>query len=473
MRKNAAAAFVLLALAQLCFSAWNQTLILNITDANGAPAPNVDIRIIYQRSDQGSGSDGVIVTQSGMDGSYAVRLTNTVQPPQHIRTIQVEASTYYWDGARQSIEADVNGTRQLNFTVPYALERITFAVKDLDGSPVPGARVSIYGTSIARGTAQDGTAKIVLPEGLQFTGFATYGSVSRIFSSEQEEGEGENRSIEVRLPLRLQENPAGSPPMPNLFNARLVDAKGLVAGQLVELSIGGRNYSAYSDQMGVAAIVIGNATGEANARVKRNEYEYRFSYRVVNGTRNETLALYPLLRIGPLGWEKPSINCYILSANVSDPRVGLQLQVVAIKSRKFGNLTLNETLPLEMDDEGLFSAKMCIDSDVQVKARATNKYDAAESAALDLTYQKYIPPPVRPLNYSGLPPPAPPSPKPPENLFLWVVVLVLVGTIGGAAFIARKRFGHQPVRLMLGYLRLILKIMRGRRRGPPPISPFG
>ena len=467
-----ASAFVLLALAQLCFCDWNETLNLNITDLNGAPAPNVDIRIIYQKSDQGSGSDGVIAAQSGMDGCYSVRLTNTVQPPQHIRTIQVEVSTYYWEGRRQTIDADVNGTRQLNFTVPYALERITFAVKDLDGSPVPGAGVSIYGTSIATSTAQDGTAKITVPESLQFTGFATYGSISSIFSSEQEEGEEENHSIEVLLPLRLRENAAGLPPEPNSFNARLVDAKGgPVAGQLVELSIGGGNYSAYSDSKGVAAILIGNATGEANASVKRNEYEYHFSYQGVNGTRNETVVLYPLLRISSFEWEKPSLNCYLLSANVSDPRVGLQLQVAAIKSRKFGNFTLNETLPLGMDEEGLFSIRMCIDSDVQVKAMAMNKYDSAESVALNLAYQKYTPPPPPMVNRSALPSPA--QPKSPENLFLWVVVLVLVGAIGGAAFIARKRFGHQPVRLMLEYLRLILKTIRGKRRGPPPISPFG
>ena len=263
-----------------------------------------------------------------------------------------------------------------------------------------------------------------------------------------------------------------------------------LAGEKVSFSAGGADSTAYTDAAGVASISL-TASGEVNASVKKNDYNYLFSYNVAADgiAKNVTAALLPLLRIDRFEAAPAGEGCYKLSAKASDPRTNRPITVKMEKLMPDGSP--DGAVQLSIDDNGMYVGNVCTSAETRVAVTASNAY---ETTTRNLTIAPAAPPPVQlpPANITNKtnetvkqPPFEPETSAPPSDVlgtaFIGIAILALAA-FAAILIISRfnpgvaKYFGH-TYEMMLGslvrpineYLRSVL----GRRPPPPQVPKFG
>ncbi len=459
MEKPGRFLLALLLLSALCAAAWNQTVMASARDAAGQPVPGAELKIAYQK-DSNSTLDGTVLGRTDGNGSFFASLTNSVSASFENRKITVTLWTYYWEGQEQSVLAGQPGAEAVSFQIPYVLEKVYVNVTAPDGKPADGAAVSIYGTSVEAAAGSDGIAVLVIPQGLSFSGFATLGAQSSLFTSDEISLSGGKKTVAVALPA-AQQAPSPPPARP-VFRATLAGTDGLpLANQALTIEADGRNASMATGSGGNVSFRM-EKPGALRIYVLYHEYGYEFGYQV-EADRNETIALKPQIRIDAFAAEKDTVYCYNVTARVSDPRPSLPIQVTIV--RYAGNASYPQATSL--DESGRFAARVCASGNSTVAARASNKYESVESAPLEL--KASAPGPNAGTPVQNKPPAAGGGQGLPAALIIALAAVAAV--VAALFFLARKQAGTL-FRFINEYLRTIYKVLAGRRhRGPPPVIP--
>lgn len=469
------------------FCAWNQTINVKVADQNGLPVDGASIRITYQKANGITGNDGLAEGKTGEDGSYTATILNSVPSEYENRNIKVEASTYYWQGSAQELAADAPGAPlQVSFTAPVALGKVTITVLRPNGRPASGASIFITGSDARKAADANGKAVLYLPVGTEVSGFASYGSDGDYFSSSgAATGADGGREILVKLPPANGGTGGAQTPGSTLLTVTFVSANSTpVGGEKATFFYDGAESSAYTDANGAASTEV-EKSGEVRASMRRNGYDYSFTFNVTadGKPKSETAALYPLLKIEYFESVQDGAGCYRLSAKVSDPRSD---RPISVKMAQMQNGTQASSLAVSLDENGMYSTRVCAGSDALVRAVASNAYESVEktimlsaqgqpagnqTAQQNATRQPILPPPIRPTS-------------PTEGLeVVLVVIAVLVTLLGASALVLGRRnpeaaggvakyFSHtyeimlgSTVRPIVEYLRSLL------RRREPPLQP--
>ena len=264
-----------------------------------------------------------------------------------------------------------------------------------------------------------------------------------------------------------------------------------LSGEMVTFSVDGSDVTAYTDAGGVATVEAA-AGGEVRASVKKNEYDYSFSFNVsADGSpTSDTARLPQLLTIDSFEASPDGAGCYRLSAKASDPRTN---KPISVRMAQVKNGAQGGAVQLSIDDSNAYVGRVCAEAGTVVVVTASNTY---ETAVKNITLTAPAPPPppepIQPVanftnstNATGqLVPPAPSGPGLSEVLGSVFVAIVVVAIVALAAIVALSRLNPgvakyfartyeilvgSAVRPINEYLRTVF-----RKKEPPPELPtFG
>ncbi len=438
-----------LLLLSVPFCDWSQALDISVESSNGMPVSGADVKITYQKANGVTSDDGLVKEKTGEDGHYRITLANTVPAGElENRHIEVDAGFGSWQGKQQSFEAD-SGTLEVLFVASMAFEQIKVIALQSDGKAAAGASVYVSGLDIKKTADSSGAAFFYLPEDEEVSGFVSYGSQGEYFTSERATaGDGGGREILVRLPKSGgQEAYEGSATLSVTFVGLGNEP---LAGERVVFYYDGAETPIYADARGTASLDF-RGSGEAFATVKKNGYDYLFSYNVTSGQgMEETAALYPLLKIDYLESSQEGEGCYKVLAKVSDPRINRPISVKIMQVREGPQTT---ELPVEIDENGFYSTRICASPDTLVKAVASNTYETSERT-ISLSYAAPLPSPEPVVPPGGadstMPQPIRPT-SPTEGLEVIVVLIVLLAVVFGAAMLMLGKKDPQAAGGMMKY----------------------
>jgi len=464
--------------------AWNQTLAVNVTDQNGTPVSGAAIKIIYQKANGVTGNDGLEEGYTNDSGIYLANLSNSVPGSLESRKIIVNVSAGQWAGEQREVEASNESEAiEVQFVAPITLERITIVVLQSDGKEAPNASIYITGSPIKRIADSSGRAAIYVAEGSEITGFAAYRSDGDYFSSASAiTGEDGGKEIVVRLPS--QAGGAGTANKTTVSVRFTNQDNTPISGERIVFLAGGIEVPSYTNALGVAAVSV-SQDGELNATLHKNDYDYHFSFNVTADgvAKEEAAVLPPLLKIDYFESKPDGPDCYMLSAKVSDPRTN---RPISIKIVPLMNDTELGELPVSLDENGLYTARVCAGANALVKATAFNAYERAEKTIALI----YVPPPLPPEQPNAtqgngtlpnLPQPVTPT-SPNEGLAAIVLGIMLLAIISVAAVVVLGRkstdaaggpvkyFIHTWGILMASTVRPIIEYLHSifRKKEPPP-----
>lgn len=459
---------------------WTQPVDVSVQSSNGMPVSGATIRLIYQKANGITSDDGREEGKTGEDGHYRITLENSVPAGLEKRQIEVFASMGGWQGKAQSFEAG-EGTIEAKFTAPLELEKVSVIVLQSNGKAAQGASVYMSSGDVKKDTDSDGSAVFYLPAGTEIVGFVSYGSEGEYFTGDSAtQGAGGGKEIIVRLPKSGGKDAyEGSATLSVTFLG--LDGAPL-SGEKVVFYYNGAETPTYTDARGAASIDY-RGSGEATAILRKNDYDYLFSYNVTAGQgASGTAVLYPLLKIDYLESVNEGDGCYKVSAKVSDPRANrpVYMKMVQVRDGK------ETELPVEIDENGFYTARLCASEGTLVKAVASNSYETSERTIS----VSYVPQPSQPAPdaqqnaTSMVPQPIRPT-SPSEGLeVVFVLVVLLAVVFAGAVFVLGKNdpqaaggmfkyFTHgwgivmaSTVRPIVEYVRSILK----KREKPPPVG---
>jgi len=519
-KKIVVAAFLILALIlHVGFCAWNQTLAVNVSNQNGVPVSGASVKIIYQKINGITGNDGMLEGYTDDAGIYSANISNTVPVELESKKITVNVNTSQWAGEEKEVEANNAGVAiTVRFVAPILLEKVAIIVLQPDGNEAPGASIYITDDPITRIADSTGRIIIYVAEGRYITGFASYQSEGNYFSSANATiGVDGGKEILVRLPAP----PSEVEEKANRTNVsvRFIAMNNTpISGEKIVFYADGIEVPSYTDDAGIATIDV-YETWELCAMLHKNDYDYFFSFNITADgiAKEEAAILFPLLKLEYFGSKPDGPGCYRLSAKVSDPRTNRQLSIKFIPLQE--GSTLGE-LPISLDENNFYFARVCTDPDVLIRAVASNTYETVEET-ISLTHSPPLPPPLAQTNAirkcmllpfpqenvtangtmpptnetpspakvnatnPPLPPPpvAPPSPKDePNPVIVGIVILVVVM---GAVVIVRSKnpnfveivvnyFTHLTGNALGTAMRPILEYLRSIfRKNDPPSSSFG
>ncbi|MCX8175234.1 MAG: hypothetical protein N3E51_03450 [Candidatus Micrarchaeota archaeon] len=468
--KSALAAIAVLFLCQPAFSLWVQQLYVQAADLEGNPVERALVEVRFQNASAVSESDGSISGYTEPNGFFLANLSNIVPKDYEIRTFKVRVSTPYWEGEEKSGFA--NGTYTLlNFTVPVRLEKVVIWVVNSSNFGVENASVFLQDYGMLKRTGKRGTALFLLPSGLQFSGYAAHGNLSKSFSSDELRKGADGDFIKVQLPqapLPSWQSKSGSG---IVLRAVFFGQKGeILAGQAVRIFLEGNNSTVLTDESGAVEVRIPKAGAVLRLVAERNEYPYSFEF-AVNKSAEERLTLGNLLKINSFTAKPESQNCYVLLANITDPRLHLPLDV---RMSRHGPAA-EAPLEVSLTPQGLFMGRICISSDTQVRLVAKNKYETAEEVVA-LAFVR--PQPAKPASQAGNASWAQQGEKRESGfggkeageailsvLALGIVVAFL------SVFIFGRRYLGRAIRFISEYLRQIFQRLEKKKPVPPPVQP--
>ncbi|MFA5930546.1 MAG: hypothetical protein WC861_06710 [Candidatus Micrarchaeia archaeon] len=259
-----------------------------------------------------------------------------------------------------------------------------------------------------------------------------------------------------------------------------------LAGEKVTFTLGGRSVSSYTDAGGVVSIGV-DSSGEVLAYVKKNDYNYTFSFNVVADgiPKSEKAALAPLLRIEYFGAKSDGPSCYILSANASDPRQNRPISIRMLLVNNGG--TPAGEIRVALDESYMYAGRVCAGADMSVKVIASNTYETVEKT-IPLAQAEGQPQP--PVAAPPQPPAAPPilpkpnvEPSPIEGLGAILVGIAILAVVLGAAVMVlgrsspagnmAKSFSRAWGMVVGSSVRPIVEYLRSLVRKKPPTIPFG
>jgi len=484
------AAVFLLSLALLLpigFCAWNQTLVVNVTDQNGLPISGASVKIIYQKANGITSDDGLTEGYTGDSGIYLANLTNTVPEGLESRKIVLNVSASQWAGEQKEVEAGGGAAIDVQFTAQVALEKVTIIVLQPDGKEAPGASIYITGSPTKRTADSAGRAVVYIAAGSEITGFASYKSEGDYFSSASATT-GADGGKEILVRLASQAGGGGTKANKTAVSVKFISIDNSpVSGEKILFYADGIETPSYTNALGIATVSV-SETGELRAAIRKNDYDYIFLFNITADgiAKEETAVLSPLLKIDYFESRPDGIDCYQLSAKVSDPRTS---RPISIKIIPIQNGTEMGELPVTLDDNGLYTVRVCAGADATVKAVASNAYEIVEKT-ISLVYTPPPPPPpvqanATPVgNGTQLPQPVAPS-SPTEGLGVVAIAIVLLVIVFGAAVAVlgkkspestgglAKYFAHTWGMLLGSTVRPIIEYLHSifRKKEPPP--PFG
>ncbi len=416
-------ALLLMTLFVPVFSVWSQRILVSVTGLDGQPVVGALVGITYQKDNSLSQSDGLISGKTGSNGTFEAELANSVPMDYQNRNVLVNVSTFFWAGEKRSVLADSPNVKKVAFAAPFSVEFVTVRVLDSRNEPVNGAEVKMDGENAGRLTGSTGEWVVQVPVGSEFGGIASYGNASARFNSSQ----ASQKVITVALQLLSEGNGTAA----NGFSVQIEDSTGKpVAEQELNVSFAAENreikvYNLKTDTGGNALLMYdGNGTLNVSFRLNEHEYAYQFN---VSGSERRKIALEPLLKISSFEKETLPSNRYKLYANVTDLRTSIPIEVKMVLAGR-----ANRSLAVQATEPGVFTSSICVDSSSQAQALASDRYETAESALLNLTYAvPYTPPPLPPI-----------QPKK-QGIEPWMVVaggaLLIVIVLAGGIYIIRKR----------------------------------
>jgi len=480
----------LLLLLPFGFCTWNQTIDASVVDQKGSPVAGAAIRITYQKSNGITGGDGLAEGRTGEGGHYIATISNSVPGELESREIEVEAGASSWHSGAKTLEADgTGGTLAVQFVAPFTLGKVTVIVLQKGGAAASGASVYVSGSETRKTADSFGKATFYLPMDSGVSGFVSYGSEGEYFTSAgATAGTDGGMEILVRLP---QAGGAVAPGTPaegsTVLTVYFIGTDSLpLGGEKVAFSHGGSTMSAYTDALGAASVVL-ETGGEVRALVRKNDYDYSFTFNVsADGKpKSETAALAPLLMIDYFESAADGAGCWRVSAKVSDPRTN---RPITVKMAQMKNGTQPADLQVALDEGGKYTARVCGASDTLVRAVASNSYDTVEktisvSHAGGESPQQAPTPTANATGAPALPQPIRPT-SPAEGLEVVLVLAAILVTVlvAAAAIIGKsspeapggmaKYFTHAYGIVLGSTLRPILEYLRSlRRRREPPVQP--
>ena len=354
----------LLLLLPIAFCEWSQPVDVSVQSINGMPVAGAAIRLIYQKANGITGDDGREEGKTGEDGHYRITLENSVPAELESRHIEIFASVGGWQGNAQSFEAG-GGAIEAAFISPLELEKVTVIALQSDGKAAQGASVYMSSGDVKKDTDASGAAAFYLPVGTEIVGFVSYGSEGEYFTGDTAtSGSQGEKEIIVRLPKSGGKDAyEGSATLSVTFIG--LDGQPL-SGEKVVFYYNGAETPTYTDARGTASIDF-RGSGEAYATLKKNDYDYLFAYNVTAGRgKSETAVLYPLLKIDYLEPVKEVDGCYKVSAKVSDPRTNRPVYMKMAQVLDGREIEL----PVEIDEAGMYVARLCAADGTLVKAMA-------------------------------------------------------------------------------------------------------
>jgi|GEM_PF-2453304 len=450
-------ALLMLLFAQPAFSFWSQELNVSVVDMNNMPVKGASVAIAYQKTALGSVLDGAVSGETENDGSFYATLSNTAPFGQENKSYEVRVSAYYWQGSVSRVEAGSTASKNLRVQIPFILE--TVRVRALPPEYLPaGAQATIYGTSVAE-QFSGGAALLRVPSGLKFSGYVVSGDNRKFFSSENSAlGSDGQRTISVQIPEGwLPENTAGIPAKRIQVKVTFIEPEGEpYADKQVSYIYRRQPQVVTTDQLGSAEFE-GFGGIPINMTISLDEYAYSFS-NTFNDSTQATIKIPKLLSIEPLIVAREIENCYRVTANVSDPRKHLPIQISFVS----GKGAENAVLTANTDDLGRLFVRQCVAANTTVFVRASNKYESTESSVK----LEYVPPASEASSFpqsNQTKLPATGKATGGENNFLWALLVVAIAVIAGAVFFANKQLGA-PFGFIMNYLRMIYGSIQKTRR---------
>ncbi len=206
-----------------------------------------------------------------------------------------------------------------------------------------------------------------------------------------------------------------------------------------------------------SVVFISDTPEQINFSITRDGYTYLGGY-YANGTMVEVFKLYPLLRIGNFEKIPAGPNCYVLFADVIDPRSDTRTEVILTAQGK----TENGQVSISIGENGsMVSDKICVRSETALRLIASNEYDTVNaSIVLPFDVEKGVP-------VGGSYPTEPPQKGEIggiEDLGLSLIALGLVVGLIGIFIFVRSNL-RMVGRFIIEYVRLLMRVM-GRRKPP-------
>jgi len=431
-----------------------------VVDAAGNPVENADVSFSYQLSKSFSDSDGQLSGKTNLSGTYFANLTNVVGEGIENRLIRISISHYYGGNItiNETAGSDPAEVKQIVYVVPFSVATLEVKVASANGTPIRGASVYLEGLGVKKYTDASGIAAFQVARGRAASGAVTYEGKAYPFSAS---GNGSMLAASVVVP---EEVAIAEPGVAASLALQFVWEDGApLAGLPVKFSYMGQGYPTQTDSGGMASFSTPQPGSEVNVTFTKNEIDYALSYLLANN-RSETVKLGPSLKINSFYAVSQDENCFRLVANVSDPRAQLPIQVKMVKITPYAN----STLPVSIEEGGVFSSSLCISYSVKAKFFVWNKYDFRESDILELKYS----PPKPKLVF------APVEEKKDEeanekvsfdDVLLAVATFAVIGAFLGIVIAGKSKIGR-ATQFIRAFLRQALKKLQylGRRRRLPP-----
>lgn len=467
--KTAVLAVVFLLAASLGFPVWNATLSISAADMNGVPLEGARVAVAYQELSALSEDDGQASGTTDENGLFSILLENRVPQQSESHKAKVTLSTSYWEGETRTYLLNGTGPMNFSFIVPVELEQIYIEVLTSRQALVQGASVAVSsGDVIRKTTGARGEVALFLPKGSSFSGTATYGNLTKAFTSSEIDESGGAKTLSVVLPEAAEQQPeTPAPALAGGFELKILLPNGsAAASHPLNATYAGIKHAAYTDSSGMASFQL-NGSNLLQVEIAENEYVYRYD---IDASKKDaaTIALEPLLQVNSFTSAPDGEGCYRIIASISDPRTSLPLDV---RMERFGE-SANFTLPVAGEAGGIFSSRLCIKTETKVVVRATNKYESA-GAVLVLLPQAGAVGPVAPVvPIIAKPDAASPEkkPYPAETLLLPALV---IGLLAGLVllFVFARRYLYRIPRFIAEYLHKTMREMQKGRKPPMPGIP--
>lgn len=444
----------LILIAGMAFSSWSQVINITAVDINGAPAEGADILITYQKSNRFLENDGTLAGRTDADGKFNAYISNVVPDVYHNTAIEVQVSHYY-GGSERRVEQAGPEPKKLDFSFPFKVAPLKIHALSIEGLPLENVTVFLSGITVKKETGTDGSAGFSVLEGEAFSGFATFQNKTVTFDSSEAKEEQGAMTITLDIPVRkIPENANAKKKITLNLRLNEVDGKPL-AGQEVKFLFFGEESSAKTDSAGLVAFGT-DESGPLRVTVWKNEYNYSRQYNI-SASKNESFTLPRLMKLNSFRYVKePEENCYLVLANVTDPRLSVPRQGKLIRLLR----GFNTSQGIGMDENGYFSARICVTAGLSVIMNISNRYEFVTTSPLYLPWEPPRPPP----NMSS-------SSKEPDitEIGLSITAFLMVGGFF-AALILRRKQAQRGVQYVLTYFRQVVMKLIGadKRKKPTP-----
>lgn len=451
MRAVALLAIVLA--ASLASPAWNQEIEFTATDQNGFPVEGADITLTYQKANSFQSDDGILAGRTDGDGHFFANLTSVVPAGYDSKSILVEVSHFYGGSFKRTETADSPLPKLLNFSFPFAQEKMRVAARSIDNFPLKGVSVFLTGPAIKKITGEEGTADFSTLAGAGFSGFVTYKGNTVTFSSSGAEMQQGVSVVSVEVPvIVVPDNRTIKKVILLNFRPKGLDGRNLTAQEVRFLHLGNET-AVQTDSRGLAAFTTDEA-GMVNVTLLKYEHIYNYSYNLTK-SRNETVTLTPLMKLNSFtSAMEAEENCYMVLGNVTDPRVSVPREGRIIRLLP----GFNSSQIIGMDEHGFFATRVCVTKDLYVRLNVSNKYESVVSKPLYLHYA----PPKPPANTTA-------AKKETDwgEVGLSVAAVIIVGSLS-TFLIVRRRDATRLARFVIAYFRqVVLKTIGADKRKKP------